>query len=183
MGNDNNISTKTTKLLSSSAYNLIDKEIEKYPFDQKKSAVIASLVIAQRENGFITPEIEEEIGDYLDMPAIAVHEISTFYNMFDFGSKAKYKIVVCTNLPCALRNSKYAIRVLSDKLGISVGEKTSNNLFSLHEGECFGACADAPVMLVNNHKMYSWLNEKNIDLILHELKTENVLDNNQKESK
>ena len=89
MGNDNNISTKTTKLLSSSAYNLIDKEIEKYPFDQKKSAVIASLVIAQRENGFITPEIEEEIGDYLDMPAIAVHEISTFYNIYTSVNNCK----------------------------------------------------------------------------------------------
>ena len=145
------------KILSNDAYSLINKEIQKYPPDQKKSAVIASLIIAQRERGFISPEIEEEIGNYLEMAPIAVHEIATFYNMFERKPKAKFKIVVCTNLPCALRNSKHAISILTNRLGIGIGETTKDNLFSLHEGECFGACADAPVMLINNHKMYSWM--------------------------
>ncbi len=156
-------------ILSNHAYSLIDRELKKYPSDQKKSAVIASLVIAQKERGFISPEIEKEIGDYLDMPAIAVHEIATFYNMFELSATAKYRLVVCTNLPCALRNSKHAVTILKNRLGINLGETTDDNLFSLHEGECFGACADAPVMLVNNHKMYSWMNEKNIDALISEL--------------
>lgn len=157
------------KILSNDAYSLINKEIQKYPPDQKKSAVIASLIIAQRERGFISPEIEEEIGNYLEMAPIAVHEIATFYNMFERKPKAKFKIVVCTNLPCALRNSKHAISILTNRLGIGIGETTKDNLFSLHEGECFGACADAPVMLVNNHKMFSWMNEQSIDALIREL--------------
>ncbi len=169
MEKNNPSDIETQKMLSVSAYLLIDKELKKYPFDQKKSAVIASLAIAQREKGFVSPEVEKEIGDYLDMPPIAVHEVATFYNMFDLKPKAKFKMVVCTNLPCALRKSKHAINIISNRLGIGLGETTFDNLFSLHEGECFGACADAPVMLVNNHKMFSWMNEQNIDALIREL--------------
>lgn len=173
------IDSKKNKILSKVAYSLIDKELNKYPPNQKKSAVIASLIIAQKENGFISPEIEKEIGDYLEMPPIAVHEIATFYNMFELTPKARFKIVVCTNLPCALRNSKHAITILKNRLGIDVGEKTEDDLFSLHEGECFGACADAPVMLVNNHKMLSWMNEQSIDAMIRELSSSksNVITN------
>ena len=173
MQNLHSASLDSPKKLSSEAYKQIDLEIEKYPTDQKKSAVIASLIIAQQERGSITPEIEKEVAAYLDMPPIAVHEIATFYNMFDVKPKAKYKIVVCTNLPCALRNSKHAMNILSDKLGIKPGESTSDGLFSLQEGECFGACADAPVMLINNHQMHSWLNEKKIDGIITDLTMSN----------
>ncbi len=157
------------KILSKNAYALINRELQKYPSNQKRSAVIASLIIAQKESGFISPEIEKEIGSYLDMAPIAVHEIATFYNMFELKPKAKFKMVVCTNLPCALRNSKHAITILTNRLGIGIGETTKDNLFSLHEGECFGACADAPVMLVNNHKMFSWMNEQSIDALIREL--------------
>ncbi len=175
MQNFHSDSLNSSKILSREAYKQIDKEIQKYPVDQKKSAVIATLIIAQQEKGFITPEIEKEVAQYLEMPPIAVHEIATFYNMFDAKPKAKYKIVMCTNLPCALRNAKHAMTILSDKLGIKAGETTSDGLFSLNEGECFGACADAPVMLINNHQMHSWLNEKNIDGIIRDLTLSNKI--------
>ncbi len=160
---------ESDRILSNDAYKLIDRELKKYPSNQKKSAVIAALIIAQREQGFVSPEIEKEVGDYLEMAPIAVHEIATFYNMFELKPKAKFKMVVCTNLPCALRNSKHAITILTNRLGIGIDETTKDNLFSLHEGECFGACADAPVMLINNHKMYSWMNEKSIDGLIRKL--------------
>ena len=181
MQNTNFIDSQKEKKLSKNAYSLIDKEIQKYPLDQKKSAVIATLIIAQRELGFISPELEKEIGGYLNMAPIAVHEIATFYNMFEVKPKAKFKMVVCTNLPCALRNSKHAITILTNRLGIGIGETTKDNLFSLHEGECFGACADAPVMLVNNHKMYSWMNEKSIDALIRELNSVELNEINSKE--
>ena len=181
MQNTNFIDSQKEKKLSKNAYSLIDKEIQKYPLDQKKSAVIANLIIAQRELGFISPELEKEIGDYLNMAPIAVHEIATFYNMFEVKPKAKFKMVVCTNLPCALRNSKHAITILTNRLGIGIGETTKDNLFSLHEGECFGACADAPVMLVNNHKMYSWMNEQSIDALIRELNSVELNEINSKE--
>jgi NADH-quinone oxidoreductase subunit E len=177
----NSTDFKKNKKLSKNSYFLIDKELKKYPSDQKKSAVIASLVIAQREKGFISPEIEEEIGNYLEMPPIAVHEIATFYNMFEVKPKAKFKMVICTNLPCALRNSKHAITILKNRLGIGIGETTDDNLFSLHEGECFGACADAPVMLVNNHKMFSWMNEYKIDAVIRDLSSSESNDTKFKE--
>ena len=133
------------KILSDKAYDLIDRELAKYPDDQKKSAVIASLAIAQREFGYISAEIEKEIANYLDLAPISVREVARFYNMFNSKPPAKYKLVICTNLPCALRNANKSVDIFKNILGVKANEITPDGLFSVHEGECFGACADAPV--------------------------------------
>ena len=165
------------KSLSEESYNLIDKEISKYPPGQKKSAVIAALAIAQRERGFVTQEIEREIAAYLEMEEISVHEILTFYNMFNKEGTGKYKISVCTNLPCALRNSRYTVDFLKELLGIEVGETTKDGLFTLLEGECFGACADAPVLLLNNDQMHSWMDKVKCEKLISELREERLVEN------
>ena len=165
------------KGLSEKVYKLIDKEIAKYPSTQKKSAVIAALAIVQREYGFVSNELEKEIADYLEMEEISVHEILTFYNMFNKEGTGKYKISVCTNLPCALRNSRYTVDFLKELLGVDVGETTKDGLFTLLEGECFGACADAPVLLLNNDQMHSWMDRAKCEKLISELKEERLVEN------
>ena len=165
------------KGLSEKVYKLIDKEIAKYPSTQKKSAVIAALAIVQREYGFVSNELEKEIADYLEMEEISVHEILTFYNMFNKEGTGKYKISVCTNLPCALRNSRYTVDFLKELLGVDVGETTKDGLFTLLEGECFGACADAPVLLLNNDQMHSWMDKAKCEKLISELKEERLVEN------
>ena len=163
--------------LSDKAYKLIDKEISKYPPAQKKSAVIAALAIAQREHGFVNEELKREIAAYLEMEEISVQEILTFYNMFNKEGTGKYKISVCTNLPCALRNSRYTVDFLKELLGVEVGETTKDGLFTLLEGECFGACADAPVLLLNNDQMHSWMDKSKCEKLISELKEERLVEN------
>jgi len=165
------------KSLSDESYKLIDKEISKYPPAQKKSAVIAALAIAQREHGFVNEEVKREIASYLEMEVISVHEILTFYNMFNKEGTGKYKISVCTNLPCALRNSRYTVEFLKELLEIEVGETTEDGLFTLLEGECFGACADAPVLLLNNDQMHSWMDKAKCEKLISELKEERLVKN------
>ena len=165
------------KGLSEEAYKLIDKEIAKYPPTQKKSAVIAALAILQREHGFVNQELQKEIAVYLEMEEISVHEILTFYNMFNKEGTGKYKISVCTNLPCALRNSRYTVDFLKELLGVEVGETTEDGLFTLLEGECFGACADAPVLLLNNDQMHSWMDKAKCEKLISELKEERLVEN------
>lgn len=165
-----NFQEKEGKRLSVEAYKKIDREIKKYPEDRKKSAVIAALAIAQREVGFIEPWVELEIANYLGMEEISVREISSFYAMFNRDKIGKYKLTVCTNLPCALRNSRYTLDFLKDLLNIEVGGTTDDGLFTLKEGECFGACADAPVLLLNNDKMMSWMDEQSCKKLIQELK-------------
>jgi NADH-quinone oxidoreductase subunit E len=162
--------TDKLNILSENVYRLIDKEVSKYPKNQKKSAVIASLAIAQRETGYISSDVEKEIAKYLDMPPISVHEVAKFYNMFNTKPKAKFKLVICTNLPCALKNARYSLECLKSNLGVEVGKESEDGLFSLHEGECFGACADAPVLLVNNDQMHSWMDEQRINDLIQTLK-------------
>ena len=156
-------------LLSEQTYKKIDKEVAKYPADQKQSAVMASLAIAQDELGWLAPETMQVIADYLDMPAIAVQEVATFYNMYNTKPVGKFKISVCTNLPCALSNGDHAAEYLKKKLGINFRETTADGQFTLVEGECMGACGDAPVMLVNNKRMCSWMSDEKIDSLLAEL--------------
>ena len=163
--------------LSKEAYKLIDKEIAKYPPAQKKSAVIAALAIAQREHGFVNQNLKREIAVYLEMEEISVQEIFTFYNMFNKEGTGKYKISVCTNLPCALRNSRYTVEFLKELLGVDVGETTRDALFTLLEGECFGACADAPVLLLNNDQMHSWMDKAKCEKLITELKEERLVEN------
>ena len=157
-------------LLSQECYKKIDRELAKYPADQRQSAVMASLAHAQVELGWLSPETMKEIADYIRMPAIAVQEVATFYNMYNLKPVGKAKITVCTNLPCALSGGERAGQYLKDKLGIDYRDTTADGQFTLMEGECMGACGDAPVMLVNNHRMCSFMNDQKIDALVEELK-------------
>jgi NADH-quinone oxidoreductase subunit E len=157
-------------LLSEQSYKKIDREIAKFPADQKQSAVMAALAIAQDETGWLAPEVLQDIANYLSMPAIAVQEVATFYNMYNLKPVGKNKITVCTNLPCALSGGERAAHYLKQKLGIDYKETTSDDQFTLVEGECMGACGDAPVMIVNNKRMCSHMSNDRIDDLLEELK-------------
>jgi NADH-quinone oxidoreductase subunit E len=157
-------------LLSEQAYRKIDRELGKFPPDQKQSAVMAALDIAQDEKGWLSVEVLEDIAQYLSMPPIAVQEVATFYNMYNTSPVGKSKISVCTNLPCALSGGESAAQYLRKKLGIGYKETTSDNQFTLIEGECMGACGDAPVMLVNNKRMCSFMTNEKIDALVEELK-------------
>ncbi|HEY4541328.1 MAG TPA: NADH-quinone oxidoreductase subunit NuoE [Noviherbaspirillum sp.] len=157
-------------LLSQEAYKKIDRELAKFPADQKQSATMAALAIAQDEKGWLSPEVMKEVADYLGMAPIAVQEVATFYNMFNTKPVGKHKISVCTNLPCALSGGERAAHYLKDKLGIDYRETTADGQFTLIEGECMGACGDAPVMLVNNKRMCSHMSNEKIDALVEELK-------------
>ncbi|HEY4318511.1 MAG TPA: NADH-quinone oxidoreductase subunit NuoE [Herbaspirillum sp.] len=157
-------------LLSQESYKKIDRELAKYPANQKQSAVMAALAIAQDEKGWLAPETQQDVADYLGMPAIAVQEVATFYNMFNTRPVGKHKISVCTNLPCALSGGVSAAEHLKQKLGVGFRETTADGMFTLVEGECMGACGDAPVMLVDNKRMCSWMSGEKIDALLEELK-------------
>jgi NADH-quinone oxidoreductase subunit E len=147
-----------------------DKEVAKYPADQKQSAVMACLAIVQHEQGHVSPEAEDGIAAYLGMPAIAVHEVTTFYNMYNQQPVGKYKLNVCTNLPCQLRDGAKALHHLEHKLGISMGETTADGLFTLQQSECLGACADSPVMLVNDRTMCSFMSNEKLDQLVDGLR-------------
>jgi len=141
-------------------------ELNKYPDDQKQSAVIACLSILQQENGFVTPEQEKALATVLDMPVMAVHEVFTFYNMFNQKPVGQFKINVCTNLPCQLRGGQKALEHLCQKLNIEVGQTTTDGKFTLQPGECMGACADAPVLLVNDRSMCSFMSHDKLDQLI-----------------
>jgi NADH-quinone oxidoreductase subunit E len=157
-------------LLSELSYKKIDREVAKFPPDQKQSAVMAALAIAQDEKGWLPPEVMQDVADYLGMPAIAVQEVATFYNMYNVKPVGKHKISVCTNLPCALSGGEKAAHYLQEKLGLGYRETSADGQFTLVEGECMGACGDAPVMLVNNKRMCSRMSNDKIDALVEELK-------------
>ncbi|MDB5956300.1 NADH-quinone oxidoreductase subunit NuoE [Ramlibacter sp.] len=147
-----------------------DREVAKYPPDQKQSAVMALLAIVQQEQGFVSTASEQVIADYLGMPTIAVHEVTTFYNMYNQRRVGKYKLNVCTNLPCQLRDGQKALHHLEQRLGIAMGETTADGLFTLQQSECLGACADSPVMLVNDRTMCSFMSNDKLDQLIEGLK-------------
>jgi len=157
-------------LLSPDAYKKIDRELAKFPADQKQSAVMAALAIAQDEKGWLSPEVIQDVAAYLEMPAIAVQEVATFYTMYNLKPVGKYKLTICTNLPCQLTQGDRAAAYLKQKLGIDFNETTDDGLFTLKEGECMGACGDSPVMLVNNKRMCSFMSNEKIDVLIEELK-------------
>lgn len=159
-------------MLSEQALQQIAVEVAKYPADQKQSAVMSALRIAQAEYGWVSPEIMTEVAQVLDMPAISVEEVATFYNMYDIKPVGKHKITVCTNLPCALSGGVSAADYLKEKLGIDFNETTSDGMFTLKEGECMGACGDSPVLLHNNHTMCSFMSNEKIDALLNQLSGE-----------
>nr|WP_314271398.1 NADH-quinone oxidoreductase subunit NuoE [uncultured Kingella sp.] len=156
-------------MLSAQLLQQIDTELAKYPADQRRSAIMGALRIAQTELGYLAPETIEYVAQYVGIPPIAAYEVATFYNMYDLKPVGKYKLTVCTNLPCALRGGVDAGEYLKQKLGIDYGETTADGKFTLVEGECMGACGDAPVMLLNNHKMCSYMDAEAIDKKLAEL--------------
>ena len=139
------------------------KEVAKYPAEQAQSAVMACLSIVQQELGYVSPESEKVVADYLGMAPMAVHEVTTFYNMYNQKPVGKFKLNVCTNLPCQLRDGQKALQHLEHKLGIHMGETTADGLFTLQQSECLGACADSPVMLVNDRKMCSFMSNDKLD--------------------
>ena len=147
-----------------------DREVAKYPADQKQSAVMACLSIVQQEQGYVSPESERVIAEHLAMPVMAVHEVTTFYNMYNQNPVGKFKLNVCTNLPCQLRDGQKALHHLEKKLGISMGGTTSDGLFTLQQCECLGACADAPVMLVNDRDMCSFMSNDKLDQLVDGLR-------------
>ena len=157
-------------VLSEQAYRKMDREIAKFPEDHKQSAVMAALAIAQDEAGWLSPDVMEAVAAYLDMAPIAVQEVATFYAMYNLEPVGKSKITICTNLPCALSGGEKAAHYLKQKLGIGYRETTSDGQFTLQEGECMGACGDAPVLLVNNKRMCSLMSDQKIDALLEELK-------------
>ncbi len=146
------------------------KEVAKYPDDQKQSAVMACLAIIQQESGFISPENEKLVADYLGMAPIAVHEVTSFYNMYNQNPVGKFKLNVCTNLPCQLRDGGKALQYLESKLGIQMNETTPDGMFTLQQCECLGACADSPVMLVNDRTMCSFMSNDRLDQLVDGLR-------------
>lgn len=161
---------KPGSLLSEAALRQIDREVAKYPADQKQSAVMAALRIAQSERGWLSKELMQEIADVLQMPAIAVYEVASFYTMYNLAPTGRHKITLCTNLPCALSGANRAARHLQDKLGVGFNETTGDGAFTLTEGECLGACGDAPVLLVDNHRMCSFMSNDKLDALIDELR-------------
>ncbi|HET6598634.1 MAG TPA: NAD(P)H-dependent oxidoreductase subunit E [Burkholderiaceae bacterium] len=150
------------------------REVTKYPADQKQSAVMACLAIVQLEYGFVSAESERLVAEYLGMPTIAVHEVTTFYNMYNQVPVGRYKFNVCTNLPCQLRGGQDALNHLCNSLGIEEGGTSADGLFTVQQAECLGACADAPVMLVNDRQMLSFMEPGRLDELLAMLKAEPV---------
>jgi len=155
-------------LLSPEALARIDKEVAKYPPDQKQSAVMAALAIAQDEKGWLATETMDFVAHYLGMPPIAVYEVASFYTMYNTKPVGRCKLTLCTNLPCALQGATAAAAHLKKRLGIEFGETTPDSRFTLKEGECLGACGDAPVMLMNNKTMLSWMTPEKIDALIEE---------------
>lgn len=158
-------------VLSDATRTRFDKEVAKYPADQKVSAVMACLAIVQQEQGWVSAASEQAVGDYLSMPAIAVKEVTTFYNMYNQQPVAKYKLNVCTNLPCQLRDGQQALNHLCSKLGVEMGGTTADGMFTVQQSECLGACADAPVMLVNDRSMCSFMSHDKLDQLIDGLRS------------
>jgi NADH-quinone oxidoreductase subunit E len=157
-------------MLSEKGLKEIARNVAKYPADQKQSAVMAALAVAQDEYGWLSTDAIAEVADILEMPPIWVQEVATFYNMYNVKETGKYKLSICTNLPCELQGGTRAGEYLKQKLGIGYGETTPCGTFTLVEGECMGACGDAPVALVNNKRMCSWMTNDKLDALIDELK-------------
>jgi len=156
-------------LLSPDALARIDAAVAKYPPDQKQSAVMAALTIAQDEKGWLSTETMDFVARYLDMPPIAVYEVASFYTMYDLKPVGRHKLTICTNLPCALQGGSAAAKHLQDTLGIGFNDTTPDGRITLKEGECLGACGDAPVLLHNNKRMLCAMTPERLDALLKDL--------------
>jgi NADH-quinone oxidoreductase subunit E len=157
-------------MISESTKARFAREVAKFPPDQKQSAVMACLAIVQQELGHVSQESELAVADYLGMAPIAVHEVTTFYNMYNQRPLGKFKLNVCTNLPCQLRDGEQALEHVCSRLGVEEGGTTADGMFTVQKSECLGACADAPVMLVNDRQMLSFMSNERLDELLDMLK-------------
>ena len=157
-------------MLSAESIKKIDYEITKYPADQRQAAVMAALRIVQTERGWLSQECISEVAAYLHMPEIAALEVATFYNMYDLENVGQYKISICTNISCMLRDSDSIVNHLQTKLGVGFNQVTADGKFCLKEGECMGACGGAPLLTINNHVMHEFLTIDKVDAILERLK-------------
>ncbi|MCC6474521.1 MAG: NADH-quinone oxidoreductase subunit NuoE [Burkholderiales bacterium] len=157
-------------MISAQGIARIDAAIAKYPAQERQSAVMTALAVAQEEHGHLSTEVMDFVAGYLGMPPVAVYEVASFYGMYDLEKTGRYKLCVCTNLPCALSGAVEAAEHLKRTLGVEFNGTTPDGRFTLKEGECFGACGDAPVMLINNKRMASFMSPEAIDRLLAELK-------------
>ena len=157
-------------MLTTASLKKIDREIAKYPPDQKQSAVMSALIIAQDEKGWLSSEVIDYVAGYLAMPPVAVWEVATFYSMYNLEKTGRHKLTLCTCLPCGLQGALDAADHLRERLGIDFNETTPDGRFTLKEGECMGACAMAPVLLVNNKKMHDYMSKEKLDRLIEELK-------------
>jgi NADH-quinone oxidoreductase subunit E len=157
-------------MLSADALKKIECEIAKYPPEQKRSAVMAALGIAQDEKGWLSSETIDAVAGCLGMTPIAVYEVATFYTMYNMQPVGRHKITICTNLPCALSGATVAAQHLKQKLGVEFNQTTADGALTLKEGECMGACGDAPVLLVDNKRMCSWMTPEKLDQLIAELR-------------
>ena len=168
-----NAPTPMKAMLPDAAAKAFEREIAKYPPEGKASAVIACLAVLQEEHGWISPESEALVAAALDMPQIAVHEVTTFYNMFNQVPVGRVKLNVCTNLPCQLRGGQHALEHLCSRLGVEEGGTSADGAFTVQQAECLGACADAPVLLVNNRQMVSFMDDARLDELVATLRAPN----------
>jgi NADH-quinone oxidoreductase subunit E len=157
-------------VLTAESLERIGREVAKYPPDQKQSAVMSALAIAQDQHGWLADEVIEAVAGVLGMPPVAVYEVATFYNMYNLKPAARHKVTVCTNLPCALSGGVDAAEHLKRRLGVGFGETTADGCVTLREGECMGACGDAPVLLVDNKRMCSLMSDEKLDALVEELR-------------
>ena len=157
-------------MLTTDSLQKIDREVAKYPPDRKQSAVMSALIIAQDEKGWLSTEVMDWVAKYLGMPPVQVYEVATFYSMYNLKPTGRYKLTLCTNLPCGLQGALAAGDHLREKLGIDFNETTPDGRFTLKEGECMGACAMAPVLLVNNKKMHDYMSNEKLDQLIEKLK-------------
>ena len=164
------VATAAAAPLSDATLARFAREVAKYPAEQKQSAVMACLAIVQQEQGWVSSESEKAVAEYLGMPPMAVHEVTTFYNMYNQKPVGQFKLNVCTNLPCQLRGGLQALQHLEGKLGVHAGETTADGVFTLQPSECQGACADAPVMLVNDRHMCSFMSNDKLDQLIDSLR-------------
>lgn len=171
-----NAVSQARRLLSDRAYARIDRELTKFPPERRRSAVIAALAVAQDEIGWVSQEAIEDIAKYLGLPSIAVYEVASFYTLFNTKPVGRYKLSICTNLPCALHDGTKAAEWLKRRLGIGFGETTPDGLFTLVESECLGSCGDAPVLLVNNKRMCSFMGSAELDALIEELRAQAAKD-------
>ncbi len=158
-------------LLTAESRERIEEAAKKYPPEQRQSTVMAALTIAQDQLGWLSNELQEEVATVLGMPPVWVYEVATFYTMYNTRPVGRHKISICTNLPCALSGAVEAGERLKRMCGVHAYNETSaDGRFTVKEGECFGACGDAPVMLVNDKRMVGHMSDEKIDKLVEELK-------------